>query len=368
MSAVHSSAYGNSPPGPAYTVLELIGSGGQANVYRALDRASGAEVAMKVLHPHLAVAPDVVERFRREVQALIELRHRHIVRILDVGSGATPYYTMELLRGPNLAQRLHAVGAFHPVEATGVIRQLAQALDHLHQRGIIHRDVKPANIMFNDAGDAMLMDFGIARFFGESSLTGNGTVGTVAAMAPEQIRGAPPTPAVDIYALGVLAYELLAGWPPFQEGAGSTAQILYDIVHREPYPLRLARPGLPEGMYRAVETALAKQPEDRPRTAGEFAARFARLGAQADSSRTSPAPAGPPAVAIVLLVALVSAMVLAIAAGMGGVAVLAPPIESPAATAGGTLRGWDARPPPAGGDVAVRPRAVGYVGGKETPG
>jgi serine/threonine-protein kinase len=256
-----------------YELRGTLGEGGFATVYRAFDPALGREVALKALHPHLAANVAIRRRFLDEARALARLRHAHIVTVHDVGeAGGRPFFAMELIEGRTLAD-LAPGQALPPGQVTSVITSLADALDELHRAGLVHRDIKAANVMVDRGGRVVLMDLGIARVLDGTQHTQTGAVlGTLESMAPEQVRGQPVGPPADIYALGILTYQLLAGRPPF---VGDTASLLHAHVYDPPPPLAQVRPGLPPHIYAAVAAALAKEPERRPATAGRFAAMLA---------------------------------------------------------------------------------------------
>ncbi|HLZ73246.1 MAG TPA: serine/threonine-protein kinase [Dehalococcoidia bacterium] len=276
-----------------YELLGILGGGGFATVYRALDPALGREVALKALLPHLAADAVIRQRFLAEARAIAALHHPNIVTVYDVGEAdGRPFFAMELIAGETLAAALTANGRFAPARAAELLRGLCSAVDALHAAGIVHRDIKPANVMIEPGGRVVLMDFGIARTQGGSSYTRAGdSIGTPRYMAPEQVRGVDVGPAADVYALGVLGYELLAGKPPF---VGDTASVLHAQVYDPPPPLREACPGLPEGVYAAIESALAKSPPARPASAGAFAAQLqAALSSATPNAATLVMPARP---------------------------------------------------------------------------
>jgi serine/threonine-protein kinase len=238
-----------------YRVIEPIGQGGAAVVYRATDGTG--EVALKVLRE-----PDPVAQARlaREARLAGRIDSRHLVRILEVGED---YLVMPLHPG-SLAATLRS----GPLSVPAVVRlaaQLAQALDALHDNGIVHRDVKPSNVLLDDRGDAILTDFGLARGADSTQLTRDGQlVGSLAYLAPELIEGAPATPASDLYALGCLLYECAAGRPPF---AGSDAELGYAHLVEPPPPPA----GLSAELAAALLSALEKDPAARPTTATALA-------------------------------------------------------------------------------------------------
>jgi serine/threonine-protein kinase len=259
-----------------YELRGVLGNGGFATVYRAYDPALQRDVALKTLLPHLAADPTVRARFLAEARALAALHHPNIVTIYDVGeTDGLPFFAMELIEGSSLAARLGS-GTPPADRALFWLSNLASALDYLHAAGLVHRDVKPANIMIGPGGQAVLMDLSVARNLGGTQYTQTGvSLGTPAYMSPEQVRGQPAGPAADIYALGILAFALLTGHAPFQ---GDTAAVLHAQVY-EPPPLA----GLQPIYAAALAKALAKDPELRPANAGAFVA-LLRDGASPDAT------------------------------------------------------------------------------------
>lgn len=262
-----------------YQVRDTLGSGGFATVYRAWDPQLQREVALKALYPQFAADGEIRRRFLTEARTLASVTHPNVVAVYDIGEergeapsqtlNARPFFTMELIRGRTLAQAISATGGFTLHQALPILRQLAAALDALHGAGIVHRDVKDANVMLAYDSRAMLMDFGIALATGHTRLTVAGGLGTPESAAPEQIKGQAIGPAADIYALGVLTYQMLSGHLPF---TGELAHVLYAQANEPPPPLRERCPGLPEQVYQAIDAALAKDPTARPQSAGAFVA------------------------------------------------------------------------------------------------
>jgi hypothetical protein len=248
-----------------YEIVGRLGSGGFATVYRARDPLLGREVAIKALSLDLADEGHGRERFLGEARTLAALHHPGIVAVLDVGVEAQqPYFVMELLDGETVAQRLERAGPFALDAATALLAELAAAIDTLHAAGLVHRDVTPANVMLTRDGRTVLMDFGIALIENRPRLTRGYALGTPESAAPEQIRNEQVGPPADIYALGVLAYELLSGGPPF---SGDTAHVLYAHAHLPPPSLCALRPELPATVDAAVQAMLSKNPQDRPSSA-----------------------------------------------------------------------------------------------------
>lgn len=249
-----------------YEIQAEIGRGGMGAVYRGYDPLLDRYVAVKVLAPHLVWEKEFVGRFLREARAAARLKHPHIVTIYDVGQeGDWYYFVMEYLEGQPLTEVIRQRGPLPPDEVLSILRPLAEALDYAHHQGLVHRDIKPGNVVVAAAGQVTLTDFGIARAAQETRLTATGVlVGTPEYMAPEQVRGLTVDARSDLYSLGVVAYEMLGGRVPFQ--AESTLALMYKVAHEPPPPICQARPDLPAG----VEAVLAKAPGDRYATVSGF--------------------------------------------------------------------------------------------------
>jgi serine/threonine protein kinase len=252
-----------------YKVLEELGQGGMGIVYKAEDLKLRRFVALKFLPPHLMDAPDLKERFLIEAQAAAALNHPSICIIHEVGEDeGRPYIAMEYVEGATLRDRVRK-GPLEPGEAVGLVDQVAAGLGEAHGKGIVHRDVKSANIMVTPKGRAKVMDFGLAKLRGGSSLTkSRTTVGTVAYMSPEQARGEDLDPRTDIWSLGVVFYELLSGKLPFQGDHDQT--LIYAILQKEPEPFVKIRPSVAPELEHIVFQALTKKTADRYRTMEEL--------------------------------------------------------------------------------------------------
>jgi len=249
-----------------------LGRGGMAVVYRAYQSSLNRYVAIKVLPPHLGFDQEFVERFQREALASAQLRHPNIVVIHDVGHEQGLYFiVMELLEGRTLKQIIEEEGALSVERATRIVEQVAAALDYAHQRGFVHRDVKPANIFVSKEGHTTLTDFGIAKAASEAQqLTRTGMLmGTPEYMSPEQAEGEKVDYRTDLYALGVVLYQMLVGQVPFR---GTTPHaILHAVIYEPPIPLRRLRPDLSPGIESMVLKAIDKRPERRYQSGAELA-------------------------------------------------------------------------------------------------
>lgn len=270
-----------------YRIVEEIGHGGMGVVYKAEDIKLKRCVALKFLPPHLMDSPELKERFLVEAQAAAALNHPNICVIHEVGeSEERPYIAMEFVDGETLRDRIRK-GPLKTEEALDIAVQIAAGLGEAHGKGIIHRDIKSANIMVTTKGQAKVMDFGLAKLRGGSSLTkSQTTLGTVAYMSPEQARGGDLDARTDIWSLGVVLYEMLAGKLPFRGDHDQT--VIYSILHHEPEPLRKACPGAPPGLEQVVGRALIKKAGDRYPTMEEL-----RKDLEAVTEGLKPLKAGP---------------------------------------------------------------------------
>jgi len=273
-----------------YKIIDEVGAGGMGVVYKAEDLKLKRCVALKFLPPHLMDSPELKERFLIEAQAAAALSHPNICVIHEVGeSEERPYIAMEFVEGETLRDKVRK-GPCEPGEAVDLISQIAAGLGEAHGKGIIHRDIKSANIMVTPKGRAKVMDFGLAKLRGGSSLTkSQTTLGTVAYMSPEQARGEELDPRTDIWSLGVVLYELLSGELPFQGDHDQT--VIYSILHREPESLLKIRPALAAELDHIVGQALSKEPVDRYQTMEELRDDLAAVAEGLKPLKAKPRPA-----------------------------------------------------------------------------
>ena len=253
-----------------YELQQRIGRGGMADVFLARDLLLDRPVAIKVLFPEFAVDPNFVERFRREAQSAANLNHPNIVGVYDWGQYANTYFmAMEYVQGRTLADILRANGHVNSQQAAEIGSEIAAALGFAHRNGVVHRDIKPANILIGSNGQVKVADFGIARAMNaptESNLTQAGSVmGTATYFSPEQAQGANPDPRSDLYSLGIVLYEMVAGRPPFS--GENPVSIAYKQVHEQPQPLNQLVADVPKPFEAIVAKLLAKKPEIRYPTA-----------------------------------------------------------------------------------------------------
>jgi eukaryotic-like serine/threonine-protein kinase len=247
-----------------YVVEELVGAGGMSSVYRAHDRLLERDVALKILHATYREDEEAVERFRREAQAVAQLSHPNVVTVIDRGEeDGHQFIVFEYVDGATLKDHLARRGPLPPEEALAIAIDVGDALAYAHGHGIIHRDVKPQNVILNGNGAAKVTDFGIAHSVDvEKDVTQTGTViGTGDYIAPEQASGQPVVPASDVYGLGCVLFELLTGSPPFS-GSGFV-DVAMQHIHAPLPSLLEQRPAVPPRIAAAVERALAKDPDDR---------------------------------------------------------------------------------------------------------
>jgi eukaryotic-like serine/threonine-protein kinase len=254
-----------------YRIIGRIGSGGMADVYSAEDTQLGRQIALKLLYRRFAEDDNFVERFRREASAAAGLQHPNVVQVFDRGEWDGTYYiAMEFLHGRNLKQVVRDHGALDPTLAADLVLQILKAARFAHRRGIVHRDIKPHNVIVDDEGRAKVTDFGIARA-GASDMTETGSImGTAQYLSPEQAQGLPVDARSDLYAIGVVLYELLTGRPPFD--AESPVTIALKQVSETPVPPRELNPAVPPAIEAVTMRALRKDPAERFQDADEMIA------------------------------------------------------------------------------------------------
>jgi formylglycine-generating enzyme required for sulfatase activity/dienelactone hydrolase len=298
-----------------YEILEQLGAGGMGVVHRARDLRLERTVALKFLPPALSAEPQAKRRFLTEARAAAALEHLNVCTVYEIGEteAGQLFIAMALVEGESLRRAIER-GPLPTAQATDIARQLAAGLRSAHARGIVHRDVKPGNIMLGPGGVVKLVDFGVAKLEGSVVTAAGGTPGTAAYMSPEQVRGEDVDHRTDLWALGVTLYEMLVGERPFR--GGSDATIAHAITTRDPVRLRSLDPRIPAALDDIVVRALAKDREQRFQTADEMVTALQR----ADERDARSAPRRP-ALSRRTVVALVgAATVLVVAAGIAGVA------------------------------------------------
>jgi serine/threonine-protein kinase len=279
----------------AYRLEERLGEGAVGVVFRAIKEPEGDEVALKVLRAELSADETFRRRFVHEARAAGEVRHKHLVPITDAGEAeGRPYLAVAFVRGQTLEARLASGPPMSLEDVVRIVAHVASGLDALHAEGMVHRDVKPSNVIIDETGSANLTDFGLAKGRAYTVLTKPGMVmGTLDYLAPELLRGSEATAASDIYALGCLAYECTAGRAPFADAS------MFDLasahLNVEPTDPCANRPDAPEGLSWAILQALAKDPDGRPPTATAYA-HLISFAAGGRAPSPSPPLAAPPSV------------------------------------------------------------------------
>jgi len=320
--------------GGRYRLIELLGQGGMATIYRARDTQLERDVAVKVLRPEYGRDPDFFARFRQEAQSAASLNHPSVVAVHDYGTDeAGPFIVMELVDGEDLASIIRRSGPLPPRQAARLAAEIGRAIAAAHESGFIHRDIKPGNVLVTREGRAKVTDFGIARALAEAQFTLPGTtIGSVHYFSPEQARGEPAGPPSDIYSLGIVLYELLTGRRPWE---GDTAAAIATARLTGPVPSpSAARSGVPPALEAIDRKAMAQKPEDRFPTAMAMVEALERYIAEDRAAAAAGAAAG------------ATAVTSAAGAGAAG-----------AAGAGGTP------PPPSGPETVAQATARPNVGG-----
>ena len=279
-----------------YELHRRVGRGGMAEVYLARDRLLDRLVAIKILFPEFATDPSFVARFRREAQAAANLNHPNIVGVYDWGKERGTYYiVMEYVDGQTVSEILRNEGPIEPKRAAGIAADVAAALGFAHRKGVVHRDVKPGNVLITKAGEVKVADFGIARAMtasSEENLTQTGSVmGTATYFSPEQAQGKPVDARSDLYSLGVVLYEMASGKPPFS--ADSPVAIAYKHVQEPIPPLAEKVPGIPRDYVAITDRALAKDPDDRYPDGAAMRADLLRFREGKPIAAVTPVPTGP---------------------------------------------------------------------------
>src|SRR5574341_824207 len=351
-----------------YQLLDEIGRGGMATVYRAHQLNIDREVALKILPAQLAHDPTFLARFEREVQIAARVQHPRILPVFDVGEyNGQPYLVMAYMPGGTLEGWIQqSEGRGLPVdEALRIVSQVAEGLDALHAQGIVHRDLKPSNILLDEHGDCFLSDFGVAQLLETTAhLTGTGLVGTPGYMAPEAFQHGQTSAASDLYALGIIAWEMLAGRHPFE--AETPAQWMRAHIEKAVPDIRRFRPDLPEGLNVVLQAATAKDPAYRYPSAGEFgralvaATRTPRARPRKEKRRSS-----------WVWMLMGAGLIGVLALGIVGVLLLARPDAAtptpPAATPTGSVAGQASTAVTAPSGAALSPTSTAAPGTTPTP-
>ena len=285
-----------------FRIESILGVGGMGVVYRATDQALGVPVALKLLRPELMHRADAFERFRQELLLARQVSSPHVVRIHDLARHDGQWLiSMDYVEGESLDRRLDRDGPLPVEDALRITRQLAEGLGAAHAKGVIHRDLKPSNVLLDGEGNAYISDFGVARSLATSGMTQSGTVvGTPDYLSPEQARGEPVDARSDLYALGLILYEMLAGKPPF--AGGTVSEILAQRMMRTPAPVSDVRPETPAWTARLLRRQVVRRADNGAglgHAAGGERPRHAEVAGGAASRpcscRRSSPPAAPPA-------------------------------------------------------------------------
>jgi tetratricopeptide (TPR) repeat protein len=259
---------------PRYHIIEELGRGGMGVVYKANDSVLDRIVAYKVLPPDLKTHEEVIKKFNKEATALAKLHHPYIVTVFDAGGiGGEYYFVMEYIEGRNLKDMIRERGALPVRQTVAIFRELAEALNYAHIKGVIHRDIKTSNVMIQNDGHVKLMDFGLAKIFEDSTSDRTSVSGTPFYMSPEQTLGKGIDHRTDLYSLGVMMYEIAAGRVPFPTG-----DIGYHHLHTEPEPPRNANPNIPPALDDIILKCMKKDKEQRYQSAGDIIEDLKKIG------------------------------------------------------------------------------------------
>jgi serine/threonine protein kinase/Flp pilus assembly protein TadD len=282
-----------------YRIIEEIGQGGMGKVYKAFDAKVQEKIALKIIRPEIAQDRTAVERFRNELKLARQITHPHVCRVFDLGEDAgTSFLTMEYVPGENLARMIRITGPLAPETSVGYARQIAEGLAAAHRLGVIHRDLKPHNILIDESGAAKIMDFGLARSVQTEGVTGDGRpMGTPEYMSPEQVDGQPADERSDIYAFGLVLYEMVTGKRPFT--GDSPLSLALKHKTSSPQPPGELNPSIPAELEALILQCLAKDKAKRPQQAGELLAkldaiRFRTSKTPRSAARTSSMVSGRP--------------------------------------------------------------------------
>jgi serine/threonine protein kinase/Flp pilus assembly protein TadD len=260
-----------------FELIEELGTGGMGKVYRAYDKKIGEEVALKLLHPEIALDERTVDRFRNEIKLARRISHRNVCRLHELHEeGKTLFITMEYVSGQDLKGLIRETGALSTGKAISIAKQVAEGMAEAHDLGVVHRDLKPQNIMVDKEGLAKIMDFGIARSLRAAGMTAEGMIiGTPEYMAPEQVEGQEADQRTDIYALGAILFEMVAGRPPFE--GDSPLSVAYKHKNETPIPPRQLNAQIPEPFNQLILRCLEKEKENRYQTADELLGDLVRI-------------------------------------------------------------------------------------------
>ena len=258
--------------GDRYTIIEEVGRGGMGTAYKAEDEELGTVVVLKMIRPELASRPDIVERFKKEILLGRTVTHENVIRIHDLGEvDKVKYISMDYIKGENLSELIHTSGTLSPATCLSITRQIARALEAAHQKGIIHQDLKPSNVMIDNSGRVFVADFGLARsIVAPREFPERRLVGTPRYFSPEQARGEPLDQRSDIYSLGIVMYEMVTGAPPFD--ADSVEGYIHKHIAQEPRPPSQVNRALPHSLERIILKCLKKKKGERYQTSVELLA------------------------------------------------------------------------------------------------